>query len=203
MIIAGAGGHAKEILDVLIHSGQFKDLFFFDNISEEKKQVCNEFPVLSTEKEALEHFKMDNRYSLAVGNPQLRKKLHDYFNTLGGCITSVISHTAIISRYASFIGEGLNVMHHAVINVNATVGRGCLINSKAEIHHDVEIGEFCEISPGAQLLGKVKVGHLCSIGAGAILLPGIIIGNNVIIGAGAVVTKNVADNLKVKGIPAM
>jgi acetyltransferase-like isoleucine patch superfamily enzyme len=42
----------------------------------------------------------------------------------------------------------------------------------------------------------------CYVGAGAILMPGVEIGEGAIVGAGAVVTKNVASNSKVVGIPA-
>jgi len=40
------------------------------------------------------------------------------------------------------------------------------------------------------------------IGAGAIILPGVTIGENAIVAAGAVVSKDVADNTIVGGIPA-
>ncbi|MDE5634180.1 MAG: transferase [Muribaculaceae bacterium] len=40
------------------------------------------------------------------------------------------------------------------------------------------------------------------IGAGAIILPGVTVGENAIVAAGAVVTKDVADNTVVAGIPA-
>ena len=40
------------------------------------------------------------------------------------------------------------------------------------------------------------------IGAGAVILPGVTVGENAIVAAGAVVTKDVADNTVVAGIPA-
>ena len=42
----------------------------------------------------------------------------------------------------------------------------------------------------------------CWIGAGATILPGVTVGENAIVGAGAVVTKDVAPNTIVGGIPA-
>ncbi len=41
------------------------------------------------------------------------------------------------------------------------------------------------------------------IGTGAIILPGVSIGENAIIAAGAVVTKNIDDNSKAMGVPAI
>ncbi len=48
----------------------------------------------------------------------------------------------------------------------------------------------------------VKIGNDVWIGANVTILPGVTIGNNVVVAAGAVVTKDIADNSLVGGIPA-
>jgi acetyltransferase-like isoleucine patch superfamily enzyme len=48
----------------------------------------------------------------------------------------------------------------------------------------------------------VNVGHNCWIGYGACILRGVTIGDNAIVGTSAVVTKNVAENAVVGGVPA-
>lgn len=49
----------------------------------------------------------------------------------------------------------------------------------------------------------MKIGNRVWIGSGAIILPGITIGDGSIIGAGSVVTKDVAENTIVAGVPAI
>lgn len=49
---------------------------------------------------------------------------------------------------------------------------------------------------------KVKIGQRVWIGSGAIILPGVSIGDGAIIGAGSVVTKDVAEDTIVIGVPA-
>ena len=49
---------------------------------------------------------------------------------------------------------------------------------------------------------QITISDNVQIGAGAIILPGVTIGCNCIIGAGAVVSKSIADNTIVAGIPA-
>jgi acetyltransferase-like isoleucine patch superfamily enzyme len=49
---------------------------------------------------------------------------------------------------------------------------------------------------------SVRIGKNVWIGAGARILPGVHIGDNAVVGAGAVVTKDVAANTVVAGIPA-
>lgn len=48
----------------------------------------------------------------------------------------------------------------------------------------------------------VSIGCNCWIGANVTILPGVKIGNNCIIAAGAVVSKDVAENITVAGVPA-
>lgn len=54
----------------------------------------------------------------------------------------------------------------------------------------------------ADIFGKIEIGNNVHIGCNSIIMPGVKIGDNCIIGCGAVVTKDVASNSIVGGIPA-
>lgn len=200
MIIAGAGGHALELLDVLMARGKTENLCFFDEINFEP-ELKDLFPILRTEEEVKEHFKKDPNYILGIGSPHLRYRFFQRFHDLGGNLNSVIGEGNVISRFSEGV-EKADIFNLCFIGANTVFGKGTLINTGAQIHHDVEIGEFSVTNPGAVLLGKVKVGDFCSIGANATILPKIKIGNKVIVGAGAVVTKDVPDGVTVVGVPA-
>lgn len=203
MIIAGAGGHAKEVIGVLAESNITGEIFFFDDYTPGNRvKLFNEFTIIKTEAELKERLKSDRSFVLGTGNPELRSKLCERFTSLGGRLTSVISPFAQIGKYNVQLGEGLNIMTNSVITQDVVIGKGSLIHIQAIVHHDCIVGEFCELSPGCKLLGKVKLGSFVSVGTGAIILPGLSIGNHVVIGAGAVVTKDIPDGLKVAGIPA-
>jgi acetyltransferase-like isoleucine patch superfamily enzyme len=58
------------------------------------------------------------------------------------------------------------------------------------------------VAPGVRLGGDVEVGEGALIGIGAVVLPGKKIGAWAVVGAGAVVTKDVAPNATVVGVPA-
>ena len=140
---------------------------------------------------------------LGVGNSELRKKLADLAMGLGGSLISVIASTAYISKLNVELGNGLNIMHRAIIHPQVRIGEGTLINCAAIIHHETTIGAYCEICPGAILTGNVKIGDFTMIGSGAVVLPGVKIGSHVIVAAGAVVTKDIPDHVMVSGIPAV
>ncbi len=203
MIVIGAKGHAKEIVQIFSQLNECNNLYFFDNVSKDIPELfLSNFKVLRTFEDVERIFLKDNKFVLGLGGPQTRYKLSMKFQELGGFLESIISPFAQIGDYDVNLGFGLNVMSYALIYNNVSIGEGSLINSSCSIHHDVTIGKYCEVSPGSRLLGNCIVGDFCQIGANAIIMPGVRIGSNVIIGAGAVVTKDVSDNTLTIGIPA-
>ena len=203
MVVIGAGGHAKEIYDLLVRSKDLKGLYFFDSLSANLPDLLfDKHPVIRSFEELEKQFKVDPRFVLGMGNPAIRKELADKCISIGGELTSVISSTAIIGTYKMTFHKGLNIMHGVIITNEVNIGEGTLINANATIHHDCIIGQYCEISPSASITGNVTIGDYCSIGTGAVILPKIKIGNHVTIGAGAVVTKNIEDHQTYIGVPA-
>jgi sugar O-acyltransferase (sialic acid O-acetyltransferase NeuD family) len=204
MLIVGAKGFAKEILEVLHQLNQTEKVVFYDDINGDAPDLLYErFLILKNIQEAIQYFKtVDNRFTIGIGNPVLRKKLFDKFSEIGGQFSSTISPKAQIGNYGNFINDGCNIMTGSVLTNDITIGKGVLINLNCTIGHDSIIGDFVELSPGTHISGNCKIGNFSVFGTNACLLPKINIGNNVIVGAGSVVTKDVPDNSLVVGIPA-
>lgn len=202
MIIAGAGGHAREILDLLEEKAG-EDIFLFDDLSISLPNNINGYMIICSLEEAKKKLQSDPRFIIGTGNPAVRQKMYDLFTKWGGQPFTFIAGTAMVSEQQTDVGEGSNIMHAAFVSNNVQIGKGSLINTRAHLHHDVTTGEFCEIGPAALLLGKVKLGNAVFIGAGAIVLPGITVNDGAVIGAGAVVTKDISAGLTVKGNPAV
>lgn len=204
MLIIGAKGFAKEVLEVVHQLKQLEHLAFYDDVNDDvPEKLFNKFSVLRTIQEASVYLKtIDNQFTIGIGNPVLRKKLYDKFNALGGEFTSVISPLAIIGHYGNRIEKGCDIMTGTVITTNIIIKKGTLINLNCTIGHDSVIGEFVELSPGVHISGNCAVGDYSVFGTNASVLPKIVIGKNVIIGAGSVVTKDLPDNCMAVGIPA-
>jgi sugar O-acyltransferase (sialic acid O-acetyltransferase NeuD family) len=204
MLIIGAKGFAKEVLEVFKQLNEIENIGFYDDVNKDiGNYLYGMFPVLKNVKDVELFFnKNGSKFTVGIGNPQLRYKMFSKFNELGGEYVSSICPLAIIGSYEVKIGIGTNILSQVTISNSVTVGKGCIIYYNVIITHDCNIGDFVEISPSATLLGNVKVGSFSQIGSNATILPNITIGENVIIGAGAVVTKNIPDNTMVLGIPA-
>lgn len=202
MIVIGAGGHAKEILEILTRKNELDHLYFFDSINTNKDYLFDKFKILHILKEVLDIFAFDNRFSLGIGHPEHRHRLAHEFQKLGGMLTSIISPDSCIGSWNCTLEKGVNVMSGVFVSNDVHIAEGTLLNASCHIHHDSDVGRYSEIGPGAMILGKVRIGDFSSIGSGAIILPGITMGNHVKVGAGAVVLNDLPDNQIVAGVPA-
>ena len=204
MLIIGAKGFAKEVLEVCHQNNELKDLAFYDDVNEEVKGLLfDKFPILKTPEQVKDYFsKYGPNFTIGIGDPHLREMMSDKFIALGGKLTSTVSYRAQIGSYDVNIGDGCNVLCNSTSSNSVTIGKGGLIYYHCIIAHDVTLGDFVQIAPRTTLLGRITVGSYTNIGANAIILPDLTVGSNVVIGAGAIVTKDVPDNTVVVGIPA-
>lgn len=206
MIIVGAKGFAKEVLQIVAVDLEMSnnEIVFFDNLNQDlPKKIADQFTILKSFDEVKNHLlkSKDNSFVLGLGNPQLRQKMYEKFIELGARPKTIISRRAEVGSFEVELNEGITIMSGSIISNSTIIGKGCLVYYNSIITHDCVIGDFVEISPGASILGRCQIGDNTSIGAGAIVLPDVIIGKNVKVGAGTVVLKNVPDNATIVGVP--
>jgi UDP-perosamine 4-acetyltransferase len=199
LLLWGAGGHAKVVLDCAEATLMFQDIAFIDDAP--KKEFCG-------------HSVLGNRAALAVatrqgyteilvsiGDNNIRASCFALLEEHGLTAATIVHPSATVSPSAS-VGPGSVVMPGAIINAGARIGSNCIVNTAAIIEHDCVIGDHVHISPGVALGGGVRIGALAHVGLGAIALPGATIGERAIVGAGSVVLKTVAPATTVVGVPA-
>jgi len=204
MLIIGAKGFAKEVLEVIYQGKIPSKIAFYDDVNTSLAGfLYDQFEIIKSGEEAGRFFReQGNAFCLGIGNPMIRKKMADRFSDVGGDLTSIVSPKSSVGSFGTTLGKGVCIMTGVIITNDVMIGDGCLVNLNVTIGHDCMIGEFCELSPGVHVSGKCTIGKFCNIGTGAVLLPGISVGDHCVIGAGAVVTKNIAPGSTVAGIPA-
>lgn len=205
MLVVGAKGYAKEVLELIKENDLLDNLVFYDDVNSDiGDKVFDTFPILKSYEDAKEYFmNIDNRFIIGIGNPIYRKMIYEKFVAIGGIPQSIIAKSAIIGSFDNQIDEATNIMQKVVMTNSVSIGKGIIINQLSSIGHDVVISDFVEICPNVSISGNCFIGENTFIGTSSTILPKIKIGKNVIVAAGSVVTKDVPDNCMVAGIPAV
>ncbi len=204
MLIVGAGGFARELLEIFQQKGIADQVGFYDDVNQNTgKLLFDRFPILKNEAQAKDFFSAHgNAFTIGIGNPALRYKMHQKFEGLGGKLNSVISSKACLGSFDVSIGEGCNILDGATFSNSTSAGIGCIVYYNSIITHDCSLGKFAQLSPGATLLGGAKVDDFTVVGSNATILPNVTVGKHAMIGAASVVTKHIPDFALMIGNPA-
>jgi len=203
VIILGAGGHAKVLLDAL----KIKNVEIIGLTDKNPQKKIDYIPgveVLGDDREIFKHSPDAVRLVNGLGTVRSsteRKKIYERFKKVGYNFADVIHPSAIVSQYIKLF-EGVQIMAGSIIQSGCIIGKNTIINTKVSIDHDCRIGNHVHIAPGVTISGEVEVGEGAHIGTGAVVLQGIQIGRNSTIGAGAIVTRNIPDGITAVGNPA-
>jgi sugar O-acyltransferase (sialic acid O-acetyltransferase NeuD family) len=201
ILLYGAGGHGRVLLDAALSVGGFEICGFLDDDPARHGTEVHGIPVLGA-LDALDEERLATcRILLAMGDIPSRRRAADAAARIGGRFLTLVHPTAVIGRGVT-LGEGAQVLPLAVVHTDARIGRHVIVNTAAVVEHDAVIGEHCHLSPGVRLGGGVEVGEDVHIGLGASILPGVRIGRGATIGAGAVALRDVPEGVAVGGVPA-
>lgn len=198
LILIGAGGHGKVVLEALQASGTAPARLI---VVDDNQQLAGTdflgFPV--TRMEACEELPGCG-FHVAVGRNDVRRALCQRFLLRGAAPISVVHPGAVVSPHAR-TGAGVFLAACCVLAPDSSVADGVIVNHGAVVDHDCEIGEYSHIAPHATLGGNARIGSGVLVGAAAVIMPGVTIGNGCTIGAGAVVLRDVPSFSTVVGVP--
>jgi len=201
LLIYGASGHAKVVIDAVERQGRYKLLGLLDDNPKLHQQGCFGYPVLGGIERLSRRLYKHCKLLLAVGSNEARCKLAERLRAMEREFGLVVHPSAQISRGVR-LRAGTVVMAGVIVNADSHLGEHVILNTGATVDHDCVIGDFVHIAPGAHIAGGVRVGRLSLIGIGVSVIPGVRIGEGAVIGAGAAVVEDVPDHVTAVGVPA-
>ena len=199
VIVLGAGGHAKVVIELLHESGYQVDFCVGE---EGSPKNCLGIPVLLGEQNLIRL--RDDGYVFAfpaIGSNFVRERAAIHAVSLGYELVNAISHRAVVSPSAA-LGVGIAIMGGVIINAECKIENLTIINTGTTVDHGCHIGDCAHIAPQCALAGDVKVGRRVFLGIGTIVIPNIKIGDDATTGAGSVVISNLPASTTVVGHPA-
>src|ERR1035438_9427585 len=202
LVLWGASGHGKVVLDVARAMGGFKTVSFIDDACGESGPEFCACQIFGARRYLqLLGGKACPRFLVSIGNNAMRAACFQRALELGLLPATLVHPSAVISESAR-IEDGTVVMPRVVVNAGAQIGRNCIVNTAAVVEHDCRVGDHVHLSPGVLLGGGVRVHSFAHVGIGAIALPGAEIGEGAVVGGGAVVLRSVPAGATAVGIPA-
>lgn len=202
VVILGAGGHGKVVLDILRAAEQHRISGFLDADASLTDTTVGGVKVLGHVNQLLRlrHQKIRGAV-VAIGDNRVRQSYAKLVLEAGMELLNAIHPASSISRSA-LVGKNVVVAAGAVICAEAKVADSVIANTNCVIDHECEIGESSHVCPGVLLGGRVRIGTGVMLGLGAKVLPCVSVGDHAIVGAGATVIRDVPAGATVVGVPA-
>ena len=204
-VILGAGGHAREVFDVLTAAQEAGEplevMGFLDDDPKKWRQVLNGVPILEGLTWMSQREPGAQIGICGIGKPLARMQAVARYTKAGLPFGLAVHPRATVTKFVD-IGEGAVLTAGCVLTNRINLGRHVHVNLNATIGHDCSIGDYCTIAPGANISGNVRLGMGVDVGTGAAILQGLSIGDWAIIGAGAVVISDIPAGATAVGVPA-
>jgi sugar O-acyltransferase (sialic acid O-acetyltransferase NeuD family) len=200
LIVFGAGGHAKVVLEAVTACFPHCEVAILDDAAGASGVELLGITVRGG-RDWLDDQWPDAPVFPAIGSNAARAELIDWLGKSERRIAAVVHPRALLSPSAT-LGPGGFLAPGAIVNAETVLAPGVIVNTGATIDHDCRIGSAAHVAPGAHLCGGVRIGERTLVGVGATVIPGIRVGDGAIVAAGAVVTRDVPDGGRVGGVPA-
>ncbi|HZF67883.1 MAG TPA: acetyltransferase [Gemmatirosa sp.] len=205
IVILGAGGHARETLDVLqavnADGRRYHVVGFLDDVPERHGTELRGHPVLGGHEWLLAREHADVRYVVGIGSGRAKAALTRRLDAAGR-VAAVLVHPDARVAHGAELGPGVILTAGVLLGCDVRLGAHTYVNLGASVSHDCVVGAYCHLAPGVRLAGNVRVGDGCELGIGAVAMPGVEVGAWSLIGAGAAVVRAIPAGVIAAGVPA-
>jgi len=199
VVLIGAGGGSRDLLDVLLACGREVAGFVVDPQYAAPGSIVNGHPVLGGFDWLSRHVNTVE-VICGVGASEQRFRLIQRAVALGAVFCSA-AHPSVIFTSKMEIGEGSCIAAGCILTSNVRIGNHVQINVGCTLSHDTILHDFVTLSPGVHVAGNVTLLTGCFVGIGANIIEKKTIGAWSIVGAGSTITKDVPPNTTVVGVP--
>jgi sugar O-acyltransferase (sialic acid O-acetyltransferase NeuD family) len=204
IIIFGAGGFAREVLQVVLDINAIAPTWmpvgFLVDPAVDAPLSVHGLPVMRDAAWLQDH--PDTRWVVAVGSSLGRLRIAERLagSCSNNCATLVHPRAWVGQRVQ--IGPGSIVCAGALVTTDIRIGHHVHVNIGCTVGHDAVLEDFATLNPSVNVSGNVRIGMATEVGTGTVLIPHADIGDWSIIGAGSVVTKPMPANVTAVGAPA-
>ena len=176
VVIVGAGGYGRVVLDVLLASG-LGDLVlgFYDDAHSALSGEVRGVPILGDVGMLKSMLSVEPVHVVvAITHNEARLRVANSLRALGARFLTVAHPCAYVSE-AAVVGDGCVVAAGAVVHPDAALGSHCYVGPHSVVDRDVEVGAGtwvsagCVLGPGSRVGARVVLGPNSSVGRKAVV----------------------------------
>ena len=202
LLVIGAGGHARPVIETLILLGSWDIIGIIDlKFSGQNEEILGVRVIGGLE--IIEDCQIKNDINIfpAIGKNSLRKSIYQLLMKKDYEIPNIIHPSSQITKSTS-LGKGNYVGPNTHIGSKTIIGKANILNSSSVFEHESKMGDYNHLAPGAVICGRCEIGNEVLVGANATIIDNIKIADRITIGAGAVVIKDIDEtDQTIVGIP--
>ena len=146
LFIFGTGAHARKVYHCANGCG-YQVIAFVDENSAANAPIPGERVI---DVGALPQPANGDCMFVAIGRPDVRRRLMDQLAVLGWDLPALVHKSAWVAPDAQ-LGAGVLVAAGAVVETAAVIGRGAIVDIGVLVDHECDVGAFCHLRPGEVL----------------------------------------------------
>lgn len=209
IVIVGAGGFGREVIDVIdaINAEADAPVWEVVGVVDDAPSEVNlerlerrGTPFLGGTDEPLV-WANPVHYIVGIGNPRVRRTIADRYDA-AHLRAATLVHPSVTRGFEVRIEEGSVVCAGVRLTTNITLGRHTHLNLNVTVGHDTTIGDFVSVNPLASISGDCLVEDGVLVGVAGVVLNGLTVGIGASVGGSACVVKDVPSGATVVGVPA-
>lgn len=183
LVIVGAGGHGRSVLELVHLSGTHRVSAFLDDQHPSGTNVMG-VPVWGSSSLLDDLMARGVKtVHVAIGNNRTRQLLCERARAAGLTLATLTHPRAFVSPSA-VLGPGSAVMATATVGTEAVLGDGAIVNTGAVVDHHARVGAYAHLGANATMAGGTGIGSRAWLQAGAALGYGVQLPDDAIVGPG-------------------
>lgn len=199
VVIVGAGGHGREVLQVVRDAGR-EFVGFIDDTEPDKRLLDRIGGTWLGPSEELGNLGAVE-YVVGIGTGRVRRIIDDKA-TAAGLTSAVLIHPLASVGPDVEVAPGCVVFAYATVTTNIRLGRHTHVGRGCAVGHDSTLGDYVSTYPLSAVSGNVVLGEEVIVGTTASVKQGLTVGARTTIGSGAAVVTDLPPDATAVGVPA-
>lgn len=209
LVLVGAGGFGREVLDVIEAVNRFagRPVWRIRGVVDDSPSEVN---LDRLERRGIAYLgSLDDglklagpsSYTVGIGSPHVRRAVALKCDDAGWEAATLV-HPSVTTGFDVEIGHGSVLCAGARLTTNIRVGRHVHLNLNTTVGHDSQLGDYVSVNPLASISGDCNIEDGVLVGVAGVILNGVTVGEKATVGGSACVVRDVPPGTVVKGVPA-